>query len=106
MKSGKWILVCTLAVSGVCFAQSGKTDDHKTVSQIEDRAVGSVEGEFVPTADAVPEDKYSFVPPSGECKGVRTFAQQIKHVASVNYMVGAAILEEKSPVDVGNGENG
>ena len=37
MKSGKWIFVCVLAVSGICFAQSGKTDDHKTVSQIEDQ---------------------------------------------------------------------
>lgn len=106
MKSGKWIFVCVLVASGICFAQAGRTDDHKTVSQIEDRAVGSVEGEFVPTADAMPEDKYSFAPTNGEFKGARTYAQQIKHVASVNYMVGAAILEEKSPVDVGNGENG
>ena len=36
---------------------------------------------------------------------MRTFAQQVKHVAAVNYMVGAAILEEKPPVELG-GENG
>ena len=29
----------------------------------------------------------------------------MKHVAAVNYIIGAAILEEKPPVDVG-GENG
>jgi hypothetical protein len=29
----------------------------------------------------------------------------VKHVAAVNYMVGAAILEEKPPIDLG-GENG
>ena len=106
MTNGKWIFVCVLAVSSLCFAQAGKSDDHKTVSQIEDRAVESVEGRFVPAAEAMPEDKYSFAPTNGEFKGVRTFAQQIKHVASVNYMIGAAILEEKSPVDVGNGESG
>jgi uncharacterized damage-inducible protein DinB len=33
---------------------------------------------------------------------VRTFGEQIKHVAAVNYMFGAAILSEKVPVDVGD----
>ena len=44
-------------------------------------------------------------PTQGEFKGVRTFAQQVKHVAAVNYMMGGAILSEKPPVDLG-GENG
>src|SRR6202035_3608118 len=35
-------------------------------------------------------------------KGVRTFAQQIKHVAAVNYELGGAILEQKPPVDIGD----
>jgi uncharacterized damage-inducible protein DinB len=77
----------------------------KSVSQVLDGGLKSAEGEFVPAADAMPEDKYSFAPTNGEFKGVRTFAQQVKHVAAVNYMVGAAILGEKSPVDLG-GENG
>ncbi len=77
----------------------------KTVSGIEDRLVSSVEGEFVPAADAMPEDKYSFAPSNGEFKGVRTFAQQVKHVAAVNYLIAASILEEKPPVELG-GENG
>jgi len=63
------------------------------------------EQEFTGAADAMPEDKYSFAPSTGEFKGVRTFGQQVKHVAAVNYIFGAAILGEKPPVDVG-GENG
>src|SRR3954465_6439785 len=59
------------------------------------------EQEFVATADAMPEDKYSFAPTSGEFKGVRTFAEQVKHVAAVNYIFGASILQEKPPVDTG-----
>lgn len=62
-------------------------------------------GEFIGAADAMPEDKYSFAPTSGEFKGVRTFAQQVKHVAAVNYIFGSTILGEKPPVDVG-GESG
>jgi uncharacterized damage-inducible protein DinB len=54
----------------------------------------------------MPEDKYSFAPTNGEFKGVRTFAEQIKHVAAVNYIFGAGVLgEKKPPVDPG-GENG
>ena len=53
----------------------------------------------------MPEDEYSFAPTAGEFKGVRTFAQQVKHVAAVNYLVGAAILGGKPPIQLG-GESG
>ena len=76
-----------------------------TLSEIMDHAVGQVEGEFVPAAEAMPEDKYSFAPTNGEFKGVRTFAEQVKHVAAVNYLVAAAVLQEKPPVETG-GESG
>ena len=92
-----------LAFCGLCTAQA--KDAPKTITQILDSGVKVIESEFIPAAEAMPEDKYSFVPANGEFKGVRTFAQQVKHVAAVNYMVGAAILEEKPPVELG-GENG
>jgi hypothetical protein len=76
-----------------------------TMTLVLDRSVSGVEGEFVPAAEAMPDDKYSFAPSQGEFKGVRTFAQQVKHVAAVNYLVGASILGEKPPVELG-GENG
>lgn len=82
-----------------------KSETRPNVSQILDHGVGRVEGEFVGAADAMPEDKYSFAPTNGEFKGVRTFAQQAKHVAAVNYLLGAALLGEKPPVELG-GENG
>jgi hypothetical protein len=85
--------------------QTSKTSDHKTIAQVYDSSVTSLEKEFVPAVEAMPEDKFSFAPTSGEFKGVRTFASQAKHVAAVNYIVGAAILREKPPVDIG-GENG
>jgi hypothetical protein len=107
MKKMKWLFasVLLLASTGLCQAQDAKPADHRTVAQVLDRSVTGVENEFVPAADAMPEDKYSFVPTNGEFKGVRSFAQQVKHVAAVNYLVGAAILEEKPPVDLGS-ENG
>ena len=82
-----------------------RRDEPKTITQILDGGVKTIESEFVPAAEAMPEDKYGFAPTAGEFKGVRTFAQQVKHVAAVNYMVAAAILGEKPPVELG-GENG
>ena len=94
-----------LSCCGGAPAQEAKPAEHQSISQVLERSVAGVESEFVPAAEAMPEDKFSFVPTSGEFKGVRTFAQQAKHVAAVNYLVGAAILEEKPPMELG-GENG
>ena len=107
MKNVTWLFASVLLLAGCGFAQSqeAKSAEHRTIAQVLDRGVTGVENEFVPAADAMPEDKYSFAPTSGEFKGVRTFAEQVKHVAAVNYMVSAAILEEKPPVELG-GENG
>ncbi|HWY55219.1 MAG TPA: DinB family protein [Terriglobales bacterium] len=107
MRKMKWSFaaVLLLAVSGFVLAQDAKPVEHRTIAQVLDRGIGGVEKEFVSAADAMPEDKYSFAPTNGEFKGVRTFAEQVKHVAAVNYMVGASILEEKPPVELG-GENG
>ncbi|HET9696046.1 MAG TPA: DinB family protein [Terriglobales bacterium] len=70
-----------------------------------DRQFASLEKEFVPLVEAMPADKFDFAPTNGEFKGVRTFATQAKHVATVNYMVAAALLGEKPPVDT-KSENG
>ena len=96
-------LVAVLALCSLGMAQS--KDAPKTITMVLDNGIKIIEGELVPAAEAMPEDKYGFAPSNGEFKGVRTFAQQVKHVAAVNYLVAAAILGEKPPVDIG-GENG
>jgi hypothetical protein len=77
------------------FGLAQAKDEKKTISQVLDSGIKSVEGEFVPAAEALPEDKYGFAPANGEFKGVRTFAQQVKHVAAVNYLV-AAVFSARS----------
>jgi len=107
MKKAAGLLAFLLLLAGgrVAQAQDAKAAEHHTIAQVMDRELSGVEGEFVPAAEAMPEDKYSFAPTNGEFKGVRTFAQQVKHVAAVNYLIGASILEEKPPVELGS-ENG
>jgi uncharacterized damage-inducible protein DinB len=97
------LAVCLLAITALSAAQDNKTKtEHRTVTQVLDASVTNMEHEFVPAAEAMPEDKFGFAPTSGEFKGVRTFGDQVKHVAAVNYIFGAAILSEKVPVDVGD----
>jgi len=97
------VAFCLLALAALTAAQDNKMkDEHRTVSQVLDRTVTNMEHEFVPAAEAMPEDKFGFAPAGGEFKGVRTYGEQIKHVAAVNYIFGAAILGEKVPVDVGD----
>lgn len=74
-----------------------------TLDAVLDRQVGNIERTLVGLAEAMPEDKYNFAPTQGEFQGVRTFAQQIKHVAAANYAMAASILEEKSPAEINNG---
>lgn len=56
-------------------------------SKVYGRLLGLLEMEFVSAAEAMPEDKFDFAPPAtaGEFKGVRTFGEEVKHVASSNY---------------------
>ncbi len=97
------VALCVLALAALGASQDNKgKDERRTVTEVLDRTVSNMEHEFVPAAEAMPEDKFGFAPSNGEFKGVRTFAQQIKHVAAVNYELGAAILEEKPPVDIGD----
>jgi uncharacterized damage-inducible protein DinB len=93
-------------VALLCFGAAIWAADAPTLAQIYDKSLASVEAEFVPLAEAMPEGAYNFAPTGGEFKGVRTFRQQVKHVAAVNYMIGAALLQQKPPVDLGAGENG
>jgi len=90
-----------LAVSALAQDHKGK-EEHRTVTMVGDRSVLNLENELIPLAEAMPEDKFGFAPTNGEFKGVRTYGQQIKHIAAVNYELGAAILEEKPPVDIGD----
>ncbi len=108
MRNAKLMLgiLAVLCCSGFAFGQMAMPAAPPKTSGDGINAILMVaEAEFVGAADAMPEDKYSFAPTSGEFKGVRTFAQQVKHVAAVNYVFGGAILGEKPPVDP-NEENG
>jgi uncharacterized damage-inducible protein DinB len=54
-------------------------------AQVFGKLISGQEEELVSAAEAMPADKYNFAPTSGEFKGVRTFGQQLTHVAEAQY---------------------
>jgi DinB family protein len=74
-----------------------------TVAAVINTEVNIIEREFVSAAEAMPEEKYNFAPSGlniagSEFNGVRTFAEQVKHVASSNYEFWGPITGDKSPL--------
>jgi len=96
MKKLNFLLALTfcLAYGAVSPAQEGRQLRQGTVAETLDSWVTNAETHVVPVAEVMPEDKYSFAPAeaSGEFKGVRTFAQQLKHLAAANYGLATLIL--------------
>jgi uncharacterized damage-inducible protein DinB len=63
------------------------------------KLLGTLSKEFVDAAEAMPEDKFNFAPPTtaGDFKGVRSFGDQVKHVAEANwYFFGGAMSDADS----------
>jgi hypothetical protein len=100
----RWIpaTLILLACSSAAAAQSEKPAERRTSSQVIDFFVTFQEKRLVALAEAMPADKYTFAPTAGEFKGVRTFAQQVKHLAAANFILGAGILGENPPAGAGD----
>jgi hypothetical protein len=56
-----------------------------------------VESDFTSLAEAMPEDKWGFKPTQGAFNDVRTFAQQVKHVACANEAWAKKLRREQPP---------
>src|ERR1700687_2237501 len=99
MKGSVWIFASLflLASCGLALGPTDKPVEHFGTGQVLDVMVTNAEREIVPAADAMPEDKYSFVPTGGEFKGARTFAEQVKHLEAANHQLGAQMMGEKPP---------
>jgi hypothetical protein len=89
-------IVLLLSAASVV-AQVAKPAEPHTVSQVVDFWVTNTEQLIVPAADAMPESKYSFAPSGGQFSSVRTFAEQVKHLAAANYQLAAATLGQEPP---------
>jgi hypothetical protein len=81
-----------------------------TIASAVDHEISNAERQIVEVAEAMPEDKFNFSPESlnisgGDYKGVRTFAQEVKHIAASNFAIWSPLTSDKFPKDFmgGNG---
>jgi hypothetical protein len=87
----------------------GSPSTPPTIASAIDREISIIEKEVVEAAEAMPEDKFDFSPeklnvPGSDYKGVRTFGQQLKHIAASNYLIWSPITGEKPPDTVNDGK--
>src|SRR5213595_2101503 len=88
---------------------SASPSTQPTIASAIDREISLVEKEVVDAAEAMPEDKFDFSPeklnlPGSDYKGVRTFGEQLKHIAASNYLIWSPITGEKPPDTVNDGK--
>jgi uncharacterized damage-inducible protein DinB len=84
--------------------QSADQDD--TPKSIADSVAFSLqytEDSFLSLAEAMPADKYSFVPTAGKFNDVRSFAEQVKHVACAQFAYFNEFEGKKPPADCEKG---
>src|SRR5262249_29488869 len=120
MKHSSLLLTVALSLAAAsAFAQAAKSSPAvgataspstpPTIASAIDREISVVEKEVVEAAEAMPEDKFDFSPEKlnlsgGDYKGVRTFGEQVKHIAASNYLIWSPITGEKPPDTVNDGK--
>lgn len=106
MKTKSLVVGVLLALGVGCSAQTASPEAHRSNTQIINLILDFEEKQILDVAEAMPQEKYDFVPAAGEFKGVRSFADQLKHIAADNYLLCAGILGEKAPGNTEPGEKG
>jgi hypothetical protein len=108
----KAIIQCLVIFVGTAFGQGMKAvapetqgSTQTTLAAMVDREISAVEKQVMEAADAMPEQKFNFTPenlniPGDDYKGVRSFAVQVKHIASSNYFIWSPITGDTVPASI------
>jgi len=107
-------LIILVAALAVCFwsqksgaqksaSASGTDAIPKTIAESVSSPLQFVEGSFLGVAEAMPEDKYAFVPTAGNFDGVRSFGEQVKHVACAQFAFFNEFEGKRPPADCERG---
>lgn len=102
-------LLAIAVFSGIVFAHAQtRPSQPPTLASMVDHEISAVEKQIVDAAEAMPEDKFNFTPeslsiPGDNYKGVRSFAVQVKHVASSNYFIWSPITGDAVPAAIKDG---
>src|SRR6266853_5045178 len=99
MKMNKLILLLTV-LTAFSFAQSAPVDQTNPLSAWLRNAYMGNRNNIVRTAERMPEENYGMRP--GPQQEVRTFGQQVGHLANYNYLWCSQSKGEKNPNAGGN----
>jgi len=114
----RFLRVVLLAISVVAFSAVGrsatpqnsaakqaaqKDDIPKSIAESVSGPLQFAEGNFLGVAEAMPEDKYSFIPTTGKFDDARTFGEQVKHVACAQFAFFNEFEGKKPPDDCEKG---
>ena len=103
------LIMCGIALSVVGKSATPQNSATKQAAQSDDipRSIAEsvsgtlqfAEGSFLGLAEAMPEDKYSYIPTVGKFDGVRSFGEQVKHVACAQFAFFNEFEGKKPPED-------
>src|SRR5664279_1474625 len=94
-----------LALISLAFLNSGFAQQSPAYSAAVERQFKKIESDILTSAEAMPESKFYFTPESlhiskADFKGVRTFAGQIKHLATDNILIWSAVTGDSVRADI------
>lgn len=95
----------TLGLSLLGGVPAGAQQTSRSLEAGCDRLLNSIEKTIVDAAEAMPEEKFNFTPENlkiegSACTGVRTFAQQVKHLATDNYALWSPLTGDPMPAGI------
>jgi len=107
------VVMCGTALSAVgksgtpqnsATKKAAQPDDiPKSIAESVSGTLQFVEGNFLDLAEAMPGDKYSYIPTTGKFEGVRSFGEQVKHVACAQFAFFNEFEGKKPPDDCEKG---
>jgi hypothetical protein len=102
------VLLAITLLASTLFAPAQTQPPASTLASMVDREISAVEKQVVDAAEAMPEGKFNFTPesltiPGDDYKGVRSFAVQVKHIASSNYFIWSPISGDAVPPTIKDG---
>jgi len=116
LKSFPAVMLCA-ALPGALFGQVHQPTQTQvsqspppTIASVVDREVTTIEKLVLDAAEAMPEDKFNFSPenlnlPGSDYKGVRSFAVEVRHIATSNYFIWSSLTGEKLPEGLKDGNS-
>src|SRR5215469_7401924 len=106
-------LLCTASLVAPAVSGPLKTSNNTAAVQLgaaPQSIAGSVEftmqlneGSFLSLAEAMPEEKYGFIPTNGKFEDARSFGEQVKHVACAQFAFFNEFEGKKPPDDCEKG---